>query len=42
LSADCVVPIYEADLLKLNLASKGDVVEESDEDFVVRDAGNGH
>jgi len=40
LTADYVVPIYETDLLKLGLASKGDVVEEAEEEFVIRDTGN--
>lgn len=40
LAADCIVPIYETDLLKLGLASKGDVVEEAEEEFVIRDTGN--
>jgi uncharacterized LabA/DUF88 family protein len=36
LSADCVVPIYETDLLRLNLASKGDV-EEDEVEYVPRE-----
>lgn len=34
LSADCIIPIYEADLVRLGLASKGEV-EEDEGDYVI-------
>ena len=41
LTADGIVPIYEADLLQLDLASKGDVTEESEDNgYAVRNTEN--
>ena len=40
LAADCVVPIYEGDLLRLGLASKGEGEDEPENSYALRDTGN--